>query len=103
MTWLGGHAGEVRLSVRAQPGAKRSALVGQHGDRLKVAVSAPPVDGKANEALCAFVAAVLGLPQRAVVVSAGYANRDKALTIHSSLGYVRDAMAAALVPGSRIA
>ena len=91
MTWLGGRDGDVRLQVRVQPGAKRSGVVGRHGDRLKLAVQAPPVDGKANEAVCALVAGLLGLPLRAVVVSAGQSARDKPLSIAAPLAVMRGA------------
>ncbi|HEX7157774.1 MAG TPA: DUF167 domain-containing protein [Edaphobacter sp.] len=69
------------VSVRVQPGAKRDAVVGLHGDAIKVALSAPPVDGKANEALIAFVAEKLGLPRARVSLVAGAANRSKVLRI----------------------
>lgn len=83
-----GKDGAVRLAVRAQPGAKMSHVVGAHGDRLKIAVQAPPVDGKANAALCAFVADWLGLPKRAVAVGAGETSRDKRLDITADLAVV---------------
>jgi uncharacterized protein (TIGR00251 family) len=82
--WLSGRDGEVRLRVRVQPGAKRSGVLGPHGDRLKLAVQAPPVDGKANEAVCGLVADLLQLPARAVVVESGATGRDKTLRIDVS-------------------
>jgi uncharacterized protein (TIGR00251 family) len=69
------------VSVRVQPGAKRNAVVGLHGDAVKIALNAPPVDGKANEALIAFVAEKLGLPRARVSLVAGAANRSKVLRI----------------------
>ena len=57
----------VTLAVRAQPGAKKTAIVGVYGEgaaaQLKIAVQAPPVEGRANEALIAFLADAFSLPQ----------------------------------------
>jgi uncharacterized protein len=69
------------VTVRVQPGAKRNAVVGLHGDAVKIALSAPPVDGKANEALIAFVAESVGLPRARVSLVAGTASRSKVLRI----------------------
>jgi len=69
------------LSVRVQPGAKRDAVIGLHGGALKVALTAPPVEGKANEALIAFVAERVGLPRARVSLVAGAASRGKVLRI----------------------
>jgi uncharacterized protein (TIGR00251 family) len=74
--------GPTRLAVRVQPGAKRSAWTGRTADgRRRVAIAAPPIDGRANEALVAFVAESLGLPKRAVRLVSGQAGRDKRLEI----------------------
>lgn len=91
---VSGKDGDVRLAVRVQPGAKRSAVTGRHGDRLKIAVQAPPVDGKANEALCAFVASWLDVPRRSVVVGAGETSRDKRLDVATDLARVLAKVAA---------
>lgn len=69
------------ISVHAQPGAKKSAVAGLHGDALKVRVAAPPVEGKANEALTAFVAKALGLPRRTVSIVKGDSSREKLLLV----------------------
>jgi uncharacterized protein (TIGR00251 family) len=73
--------GVVRLSIHVQPGAKRSAVLGVYGDALKVAISAPPVEGKANEAVGDLIAALLGVPSRAVNVVAGHSSRRKVLSV----------------------
>jgi len=74
-------AGGVTLSVRAQPGAKKTAIVGVYGEadaaQLKIAVQAPPVEGRANEALIAFLAQTLGVPKRSVELVAGELSRSK--------------------------
>lgn len=78
----------MRIAVRAQPGAKKSAILGLHGERLKIAVQAPPVDGKANAALCAFVAEWLDIPKRAVTLGAGESSRDKRVDVEATLARV---------------
>lgn len=67
----------VVISVRAQPGAKRTTIVGIHGNALKVAVQAPPVDGKANEAIEVALAGWLGLKKWQVGLKSGMSSRDK--------------------------
>ena len=60
----------VTLAVRAQPGAKKTAIAGVYGEgpaaQLKIAVQAPPLEGRANAALIAFLAETFGLPKNAV-------------------------------------
>ena len=73
-------AGTV-LALHIQPGAKRSAVCGMYGDAVKIAVKAPPVDGKANAALRDFIADKLKVPTGAVLLIAGAAGRDKRLRI----------------------
>lgn len=65
------------LAVHVQPGARRSAVAGVHGERLKIALPAPPVEGRANEALVAFIAAALGIAKRQVAIVGGERSRDK--------------------------
>jgi len=67
--------------VHVQPGARRSEVAGLHGDRLKVRIAAPALDGRANAALVAFVAAALGIPKRSVSVAAGERSREKLLAV----------------------
>lgn len=89
----------VVISVRAQPGAKRTAIVGVHGHALKVAVQAPPVDGKANGALEEALAQWLGLRRSQVAIKAGASSRDKAFAI-SGIGAqtVRERLSQLLPP-----
>lgn len=93
---LSGQDGAIRLALRVQPGARRSALVGMYGDRLRVAVRAPPVDGKANAAVIELVASVLGLHRRAVQLLAGQSSRDKVLQVDASRQVVVAALRLAL-------
>jgi uncharacterized protein (TIGR00251 family) len=69
------------LAIKAIPNAPRSQVVGWLGDALKVKVHAPPLEGRANEALCDFLAATLGLPRRAVTVLRGDTSRHKLVRI----------------------
>lgn len=66
---------ELRLLV--QPRASRNKLVGLQGDALKIALTAPPVDGAANQACAVFLAKLIGLPKSSVRLVAGAASRHK--------------------------
>lgn len=69
------------LAIKAIPNASRSEVIGWLGDALKVKVQAPPVEGRANDALCEFLAAQLGLPRRAVTVVRGDTSRQKIIRL----------------------
>ena len=69
------------LAIKAIPNAPRSEVVGWLGEALKVKVHAPPVEGRANEAICEFLADELGLPHRAVKVLRGDTSRQKVIQI----------------------
>lgn len=71
----------VRFAVRVQPRASRSEIVGVHGDAMKIRLSAPPVDGAANEALVELIADVLGVGRRAVRIVSGEASRSKVVEV----------------------
>ena len=71
----------ARLAVRVQPRAKSDALAGERGGALVVRVTAPPVDGKANAAVCALVARAAGVRTSAVTVVHGAGTRDKVLEV----------------------
>jgi uncharacterized protein (TIGR00251 family) len=73
--------GRVTLTLHIQPGAKRIEFAGLHGDALKVRLAAPPVDGKANEALLRFLAEELGIPKSAINLKSGQASRRKVLEV----------------------
>jgi uncharacterized protein len=81
------------LSVRVHPGAKKNAVMGLHGGAVKIALSAPPVDGKANDSLIEFVAEKVGLPRARVSLVSGMTNRSKVLRITGrSAAEVRSAL-----------
>lgn len=69
------------LRCHVQPGAKINAFCGRHGDRLKLRINAPAVDGKANEGLIGFLAERFGVSKSAVQVVAGAQSRQKTLSI----------------------
>lgn len=69
------------LILHIQPGAKRTEVVGPHGDALKIKLAAPPVEGAANAALLAFLAGVFGVPQRQVILRQGARSRRKIIEI----------------------
>lgn len=98
---LHGADGAVGLQVRAQPGAKRARLVGMLGDRLKIAVQAPPVDGKANVELAALLAQLCALPKGKVVLQAGATSRDKQFLIDAPLQSLHLAIAGALAAAEK--
>jgi uncharacterized protein (TIGR00251 family) len=69
------------LAVKAIPNAPRSAVAGWLGDALKIKIHAPALDGRANDALCEFLADELGLPRRAVTLAHGAKSRQKLVRI----------------------
>lgn len=69
------------IALHLQPGAKRSKVCGMYGDAVKLSIQAPPVDGKANAALCAFLAGRLKIPTAAVTLVSGASGRDKRVRI----------------------
>ena len=73
--------GRVRLSVRVQPRASANGIAGIHGNSLKVRLTAPPVEGAANEALVNFLADTFAVPRRAIKILAGESSRSKIVEI----------------------
>ncbi len=73
----------IRLKVRVQPRASRNRVLGAHGDALKVQVSAPPVDGAANQAVISLIAEWLSVPPRSVRIVQGQSGRDKLVEVAS--------------------
>ena len=89
----------VTLAVRAQPGAKKTAITGVYGEgtsaQLKIAVHAPPLEGRANQALIAFLAETLGVAKNAVELKAGELSRSKVFLLR---GVTMEKVEAALSP-----
>jgi len=74
---------DLSLRVHIQPRASADQIVGIQGDRLKIRITAPPVDGKANAHLIAFIAKVFGVPKSSVTIARGETGRTKTLSIHA--------------------
>lgn len=73
--------GVTDLFVRLQPRGRRTAVVGERAGRIVIAVTAPPVDGRANAALCTFLADAASVPKGAVRVIRGESSRDKLVRV----------------------
>jgi uncharacterized protein (TIGR00251 family) len=71
----------ILLWIKAVPGASRDQVSGVLGDRLKIRVSAPPENGKANRAICELLARTLRLKPRNITVHAGHASAEKTVCI----------------------
>lgn len=82
MSWLSRAAdGSVILTLHIQPGAKKTEITGLHGEALKIRLAAPPVDGKANAALIAFLAKACGVSKSAVELVSGDTCRAKRVRV----------------------
>ncbi|WP_307402798.1 DUF167 domain-containing protein [Desulfofundulus luciae] len=100
MIFLREEKGAVVFKVRVQPRAARNELAGIFEDALKVRLTAPPVEGEANEACRDFLARLLGVPRARVEIVAGYTGRNKLVRVQGvSVEKVRSLMAAKDRPG----
>ncbi|HLT26581.1 MAG TPA: DUF167 domain-containing protein [Zeimonas sp.] len=97
--WLEGAPGNWRVRIAAQPGAPRTEVVGEHDGCLKLRVAAPPVEGRANEALVHFLAERLSVPKRSIRLVSGAGARRKRFAIDAPLD--ADSLRAALYQGAR--
>ena len=79
--WIRRHGVSATLTLHIQPGAKKTEIVGIHGDALKIRLMAPPVDGKANAALLEFVSARLGVAKSTIRLISGQTSRRKVLEV----------------------
>ena len=71
----------VSFAVKVHPRAKKNAITGQVGDALKLAITAPPVDGKANGGCIEFFAKLLNVPRSSVTIAAGQTSRNKVIRV----------------------
>lgn len=77
--------GEIlTLTLHVQPGAKRTEVAGLHGEAVKIRLAAPPVEGRANDALLRFIAESFGVPLRQVELKQGSQSRHKVVAITGS-------------------
>ena len=75
---------DLVIDIRVQPRASRSEIAGTLGERLRVRLQAPPVDGRANEALVEFLARTFDVPRGAVTIEHGLRGRDKRVRIRGA-------------------
>ena len=74
-------AGGASFNVRVHPRGKRNAVTGVVGDALKLSLTAPPVEGKANAACIEFLAELLNLPRSSITIAAGQSSRSKVIRV----------------------
>lgn len=94
--WVRRDGDDHLISVRVQPSGGRSRIVGVHGDSVKIRVSAPANEGKANAELVRFVAELTGLRRSAVQIVSGHRSREKTLRVSGPV----DVFVAAVVNAS---
>ena len=84
-------AGGVTFAIRVHPRAKKNAITGELGDALKVSLTTPPVEGRANQACIEFFANFLKVPRSSVTIASGQTSRNKVMRVAGVTGqYVRD-------------
>ena len=74
-------AAGATFAVKVHPRAKKNAITGTLGDALKLSLTAPPAEGRANDACTDFLAEVLRLPRSSVTIAAGHASRNKVVRV----------------------
>jgi uncharacterized protein len=79
--WLRQSGEDVVLTLHIQPGAKKTEVAGQHGEALKIRLAAPPVDGKANDCLIAYLAERLGIAKSRLELVSGASSRAKRVRV----------------------
>lgn len=81
----------VTFAVKVHPRAKKNAITGELGDALKLSLTTPPVEGRANRACIEFFAKLLKVPQSSVTIASGLTSRNKVIRVAEvSAQYVRD-------------
>ncbi len=71
----------ITFAIKVQPRARRNAIVGAIGDALKIALTAPPIDGRANEACIEFFAELLDVSRSSIMIIAGRSSRNKVVRV----------------------
>jgi hypothetical protein len=81
----------VTFAIRVHPRARKAGITGELGDALKVSLTAPPVEGRANDACIEFFAKVLKLPRTSITIASGGGGRNKVIRVAGvTAQYVRD-------------
>ncbi len=70
------------FAVKVHPRAKKNAITGEMGEALKLSLTAPPIEGRANEAVIEFLAAFLKVPRSSVTIASGQTSRAKVVRVH---------------------
>jgi uncharacterized protein len=81
-SWYHWKGDDLVLAIHLQPGSARDALAGIHGERLKIRITSPPVDGRANDHLIRYLAGLFGVPCSRVELLTGHGSRSKRVCIH---------------------
>jgi len=81
-SWINQSGDGVIITVHAVPRAAKDAVQGLHGDALKIRLHAPPVDGKANEALIYFLSKMLNIPKNNITLKSGLNQRRKIIVVN---------------------
>lgn len=82
--WYRRDGENITLTLHVQPGAKRSEIAGLHGDALKIRLAAPPIEGRANDALLKFIADLFAVPLRNAELKQGRQSRHKVVAVTGS-------------------
>ena len=83
--------GGVSFAVKVHPRARKNAITGELGGALKVSLTAPPVEGRANEACIELFSKLLKLPRSSVTIASGQTSRNKVIRVAGVTGqYIRD-------------
>ena len=91
------HKSGATFAVRVHPRARKNAVTGTLGDALKLSLTAPPAQGRANDACIEFLAEVLRLPRSSITIAAGHTSRNKVVRVSGfSASAVAERIAAAL-------
>lgn len=89
----------ITFSVKVQPRARKNAITGTVGDALKLSLTAPPVEGKANQAVINFLADFFDIPRSSVTIASGKTNRLKMVNIRGArLDHLQQRLAAVNLP-----
>ncbi len=84
-------AGGVTFAIKVHPRAKKNAITGELGDALKVSLTTPPIEGRANEACIEFFSKLLKVPRSSVTIASGQTSRNKVIrTAGVAAEYIRD-------------
>ena len=85
------NSGGVTFAVKVHPRAKKNAITGEVGDAVKLSITTPPVEGRANDACIAFFAKLLKVPRSSVTIASGQTSRNKIIRVSGATAtHVRD-------------